>query len=927
VPEPDAARAYNMGPAANLNINTEAAQASIAAMTAAMKELEKALQQFGNNAYTIADKINRHLKSIGDTATKVTQQLAGMGASLAGVGAVGPAGGTGGRVAAVGAAGGPAGGGAAPSGTGRQSAQQWVSSATQAIGRVLNQEAAGGIAGGLSLGTFLGTGGEEGTAGFLKDVALSPLRYLRSRINTNRETAIMASGGLNMQAIQQGTNTRAMMGTIARFPGSIYGTPTDLLQLFGNAPQFGASYGFGGQTGQGVRAAGFFRGIREMQMMTPMAPVGELAGTLGGYAGNTQAQQRAMMFTGGAMGMITTGGRQKSLSEWAESILRWFEGLRPGANRGKGFNYGDLMAQYFPGSNIDAWFDVNGVPQPMRDYWWTYALGKANKTQDTTVKGGFQIGADENNVAWQRLRAASELTRTEFSLAGKMAGQYAQRESSNRWFNELMGGLQEQIIPAISNSIFRWIQYLPDSVEDLLMSVAERGASALFGGGVFGGGDVPNAAGDIGDIGDAGGYGAVGGTGLAGLHPDLKKKIGKMMRANPRLRVNSGLRDTGLQSRLKDKGYRSVSGKPSAHTRGLAADLGPASEYGWLVANAGKFGLASGIGHGEPWHVGMRGDIPGVGDIFDEFLESVRDVGESPEGMAGFITKMLNLVLGGFNKLMKAAPAETQFAAGPEDLYQRLVEGSREVTLGQRPRVFGAGVTLGGGDGGGGLGSAFFGGGGVPTGESTTGRGLNLPQEGTLTWEQVTQAAHAVGFTGTGLQTIVAIAGGESGRNTRAHNATPPDNSYGLWQINMIGAMGPQRREQWGLAVNEELYDPVKNAVAAYDLSGGGVNFRPWTVYTSGRYQQYMDEAKTAMTNTGLGDIGDVPLSASSYDQMVPRNGMAQRPIVFQNTFNLQSGIGGYGAGPNGGIDIRRTVNLIADHLEDEMKRRLVRSA
>ena len=31
-----------------------------------------------------------------------------------------------------------------------------------------------------------------------KDLALAPLRYLRSRINTNRDTAIMASGGLNM---------------------------------------------------------------------------------------------------------------------------------------------------------------------------------------------------------------------------------------------------------------------------------------------------------------------------------------------------------------------------------------------------------------------------------------------------------------------------------------------------------------------------------------------------------------------------------------------------------------------------------------------------------------------------------------------------------------------------------------------------------
>ena len=46
-------------------------------MAAPMKGLEKSLQDFGNNAYIIAEKINRHLKSIGDTATKVTSSSPG----------------------------------------------------------------------------------------------------------------------------------------------------------------------------------------------------------------------------------------------------------------------------------------------------------------------------------------------------------------------------------------------------------------------------------------------------------------------------------------------------------------------------------------------------------------------------------------------------------------------------------------------------------------------------------------------------------------------------------------------------------------------------------------------------------------------------------------------------------------------------------
>ena len=85
--------------------------------------------------------------------------------------------------------------------------------------------------------------------------------------------------------------------------------------------------------------------------------------------------------------------------------------------------------------------------------------------------------------------------------------------------------------------------------------------------------------------------------------------------------MTSGLRDNAMQRRLKAKGIGKVSGKPSAHTRGMAADLGPSSEYNWIKNNASKFGLKSGAGMGEPWHVGM-GDPEPVGDFLDSFMES-----------------------------------------------------------------------------------------------------------------------------------------------------------------------------------------------------------------------------------------------------------------------------------------------------------------
>ena len=887
--EPDAARGFSMGPTnmgAKLNIQTEAAQQAVNQMTAAMKGLEKALQDFGNNAYMMAEKINRHLKSIGDTATQVTSQLAGVGAAVGGVNTGG------GRTASTANT-------VAASSSRGAAAASWVgnatSAATSAIDRVINKD----LVGGLSLGTFIGTGGGEGASGFAKDLALSPLRYLRSRINTNRDTAIMASGALNMTAMQQGTETDSMMSTIARFPGSIYGTPQDMLQMFAGAGALGASYNFGGREGgQGVRASGFYRGIREMQRMNPLASVGGSGGLmeqLGGYAGDTGAQQRSMMFTGGAMSMIGAGGRQKSLSEWAESILRWFEGLRPGKDRGKGFDYGSLMAQYFPGSNIDAWFNVNGVPQNMRDYWWTYALGKANKSPTGLTTGAaITIGTDENNVAWQRLRAGSELTRTEFSLAGQMSGQYAQRESSNRWFNELMGSVQEKIIPAISKGPLAWIQFLPDAIEDLLMTGAERGASALFG-------DV-----DVGDVGIGDQYGEHGGTGLSGLHPDMKSKVGRMMRANPRLRMNSGLRDTGLQKRLKDKGYGNVSGKPSAHTRGMAADLGPASQYSWIAKNAKRFGLASGRSQGEPWHVGMPGDIRGggVGDAFDDFIKDVSGFTGSPEGMAGMITKIISTMTGALGKIIGGDQGAASFAQSPDDLYARLVGASQHVTLGIPTDSGATGAyqqTAGGAsitttkDG---LSTAGTATGWAPDGRTwlgtaASGRGdkynmtaspdiiADIRSSDALTrGTAVAKALHNAGFTGENLKTMMKIAYRESHWITDQWVLGPRDTGGGILGVNQMDWTKKGNPSPYTQA---DVLDPQASAFIAMDMykgvpplnrPGAPNSFYPWKINgdpLGGIPSEANYLTESALRKTGLGDIDEIARQ--------PRPRLASTPI------------------------------------------------
>ena len=51
--------------------------------------------------------------------------------------------------------------------------------------------------------------------------------------------------------------------------------------------------------------------------------------------------------------------------------------------------------------------------------------------------------------------------------------------------------------------------------------------------------------------------------------------------------------------------------------------------------------------------------------------------------------------------------------------------------------------------------------------------------------------------------------------------------------------MGPERRAEFGIKTNEELFDPYTNAAAAksiYDQQGLGA----WSVYRSGKYKDFV---------------------------------------------------------------------------------------
>jgi hypothetical protein len=119
----------------------------------------------------------------------------------------------------------------------------------------------------------------------------------------------------------------------------------------------------------------------------------------------------------------------------------------------------------------------------------------------------------------------------------------------------------------------------------------------------------------------------------------------------------------------------------------------------------------------------------------------------------------------------------------------------------------------------------------------------------TLSAAQIAEHAHEAGFRGQDLTIAVAVALAESGGDTRAHNSVPPDDSYGLWQVNMHGGLGPDRRDEFNLDSDRELFDPKENAQAAWEISGRGDTFEPWSTYKNGAYRQFLDDARRGIKN------------------------------------------------------------------------------
>lgn len=417
---------------------------------------------------------------------------------------------------------------------------------------------------------------------------------------------------------------------------------------------------------------------------------------------------------------------------------------------------------------------------------------------------------------------------------------------------------------------------------------------------------------------------------FAPLHTTFKQRLLAMFAENPNVGLGDGIRseaeqERGFLSRYKEdpngeiswngKKWRHVSGAPMAppgksmHEIGLAADL--VGDLDWVVKNAHRFGLKHfGDVLNEPWHVqpaelpNSRWEYEKKGAVWGMPATASRDATNTDpttgEPVGG-------VVIG--DRMVKNAAALSSGVS---------IGSMQNLSMSQQMAEISAWNQ-----------SSMAGGGGssVTSTNSVTGSSpVSSPQpEGTVPAGamdpvDIARILYARGFDGKDITNMLAISGRESRWKPSAYNGKGRDRSYGLFQINMFGEMGPVRRARYGISKDEELFDPRINIKAAR-LEFGDGNYRPWTVPGGTPLtgtEAFMPKAQAITKQLGL-DSGD-PMPTPS------RGGGGNVQVNGGSTINVAPNIYITSSG-NTTQDARRLAQEIMQIMEREVRKEALRSS
>lgn len=147
-------------------------------------------------------------------------------------------------------------------------------------------------------------------------------------------------------------------------------------------------------------------------------------------------------------------------------------------------------------------------------------------------------------------------------------------------------------------------------------------------------------------------------------------------------------------------------------------------------------------------------------------------------------------------------------------------------------------------------------------------------------------AARSAGLSSARAVLAVAIALGESSGDDTAVGDVSLQNgtwgpSVGVWQIRTLKAQTGTGSDRDIVALQGNL---ARQALAMSHISGGGGNFTPWTVYTSGKYMQFLSQAQASAVGGSsalpVTDTSLTPASAGGLDAVAAQVVAASKNVA-----------------------------------------------
>ncbi len=599
-----------------------------------------------------------------------------------------------------------------------------------------------------------------------------------------------------------------------------------------------------------------------------------------------------------------------------------------------------LKGALTPGSIVRDRMSNSGIGQEMQDELIQYAQSQVN-FQKKGGQGMYNPGNKdhrktmgiEDNFATQVEETEAKRTQREEQFMERQVDNYASLEKNTQTMVGLLGSIEDKLSGIIgARTASRGWQRIGGRLMQAagvgLMASgvgAGAGAAMVIGGGALAGGDPDgggagatgtpasgsgsNSAGNDGNIAIPIGYGGGKATlnevkqrgDFKKLNPKMQERLLRMFRENPNVGIGGGFRDSSAQEAMfrqryrptdKDTGiqwqgqnWEHVSGAAAAppgrsmHEIGLAADL--VGDLNWMNANASRFGLKHFAGvNNEPWHV-QPSELPNSRREYESggaawgtdnyFAADDEAAGKSKPVTGGSDHGSEHAGMGG------GGGGATGYGGMSISQIVDAITSKTSNFRGSGPR-------------GGGKNSKSL------SSSSTTGGAPVVPGAGgALSGEQIARLAHQAGFRGDDLARVVAIAKRESGWRPGAYNPNraTADDSYGLMQINMLGAMEAQRLKLFGIGSKEALYDPLTNLQAAFKLyQNRGNQLTDWGGY-KGKEDTYNTDVSSAtqiVKDAGLYS-GD-PSGSKHASAPMPRGGGhtssgIQTPMVLSPTYDI----------------------------------------